>query len=555
MTVRNEKFIRCISMALMSCVLLIASAGCMADDAPPAAIQEQKSTDPPASSLPTSSTLNVQDAQIPMGKSSGIFYEIFVRSYVDSNGDGIGDLNGVTAKLDYLQDLGIKGIWLMPINPSPSYHGYDVTDYYDVNPDYGTLDDLKKLLEEAHKRDIQVIMDLVINHTSSEHPWFLDSAQGSSSSKRNWYVWAEDQQMDTGKLGAWGQQAWHELNDNHYLGVFWGGMPDLNMDNEEVRAELKKIAQYWLELGMDGFRLDAAKHVYEDFQNTGQTPAVVEANRTWWQEFREAVDESKPGAYLAGEVWDSPAVIGPYLDKSFQSAFNFDMAGRIVSMVESERDTDIGSMMSRIYTFYSKSSNGSFVDAPFLTNHDQDRVMTQLNGKLEHAKMAASVLLTLPGNPFIYYGEEIGMRGAKPDEHIREPMRWTEDISKPENTDWEAPISNTETVSVEQQLQDEDSLLMYYKQLIALRNSDPVLQDGGIMSYMSGVPQVAGYVRATQEDKRLVLHNLSGETQSVTLSEAAKGIFGELSFASRKDAVLQDGKVTIPPYSTVVLAP
>lgn len=555
MSVRNEKWIRSILVALMSCILLIISAGCMADDAPPASVQEQKLTDPPASPQPSSLTLNVQDALIPMGKSHGVFYEIFVRAYVDSNGDGIGDFQGVISKLNYLQDLGIKGIWLMPINPSPSYHGYDVTDYYNVNPEYGTLNDLKQLLDEAHKRDIQVIMDLVVNHSSSEHPWFLDSAQGPSSDKRNWYVWAEDQQLDTGRLGAWGQQAWHELHGNHYLGIFWGGMPDLNLDNEEVRTELKKIAQYWLDLGIDGFRLDAAKHVYEDFQHTGQTPEVVEANREWWQEFREAVNQSKPGAYLIGEVWDSPAVIGPYLDQSFQSAFNFDMAGRIVSMVESERDADIGAMMSRIYAFYSKSSDGTFVDAPFLTNHDQDRVMSQLNGNLEHAKMAASVLLTLPGNPFIYYGEEIGMRGAKPDEHIREPMIWTEDLSKPGNTNWKTLLSNTATISVEEQLQDEDSLLMHYKQLIALRNSDQVLQDGGIVSYSSGVPQVAGYVRATQEDQRLVLHNLSGQTQSVTLTEAAKQIFGELSYASREDAVLQDGEVTIPPYSTLVLAP
>lgn len=555
MTVRNEKLIRCAILALMSCSLLITSAGCTAHDAPPAVLQEQQPADSSASSLSSTAALNVQDALIPMGKSSGVFYEIFVRSYADSNGDGIGDFNGITAKLNYLQDLGIKGIWLMPINPSPSYHGYDVTDYYAVNPDYGNLDDLKHLLEEAHKRDIQIIMDLVLNHTSSEHPWFVDSAKGTDSTKRDWYVWAEDQQMDTGKLGAWGQQAWHKRDGNHYLGVFWDGMPDLNMNNEEVRAELKKIAHYWLDLGMDGFRLDAAKHVYEDFQNTGQTPEVIEANRTWWHEFREAVESSKPGAYLAGEIWDAPAVIGPFLDKSFQSAFNFDMAGRMISMVESERDADIGSMMSRIYSFYSKSSNGTFVDAPFLSNHDQDRVMTQVSGKLEHAKMAASVLLTLPGNPFMYYGEEIGMQGAKPDELIREPMRWTEDTNEPENTSWEAPLSNSDTVSVEQQLQDEDSLLLHYKKMIALRNQDPVLQDGGIMSYMSGVAQVAGYVRATQEDKRLVLHNLSGETQSVTLTEAAKGTFGELSFASRVDAVLADGEVTIPPYSTVVLSP
>lgn len=530
------------------CAAALFITGCQTDTTPTQSEVSQLLEQPPP-------TFKIQDALIPMGSSTGVYYEIFVRSFADSNGDGIGDLKGVISKLDYLEDLGIKGIWLMPINPSPSYHGYDVTDYYAIHPEYGTMDDMKQLVSEAHKRGIQIIMDLVINHTSKEHPWFVESAKGAGQPKRDWYMWAEDLQLDSGTQGAWGQQAWHKLGNAHYLGVFWDGMPDLNMDNPEVRAELKRISQFWLDLGLDGFRLDAAKHVYEDFQNTGSTPKVIEANRKWWQEFREGVDEIKPGAYLVGEVWDSPAIIGPYLDRSFQSAFNFDIAGRIISMIQSGRDSDLGSMMSRIYTFYSKSSNGRFVDAPFLTNHDQDRVMTKLGGDVAKAKLAASVLLTLPGNPFMYYGEEIGMLGAKPDEHIREPILWSSVANTPPNTYWRSSLSNPATIPVDKQISDPSSLLNHYKKLIALRNNDTVLQQGGIQSYVSGVPEIAGYVRATKEDTRLVLHNLSPTSQTLKLQADAATAFRELNFSSEAGAMLTDGSVSLPPFSTVVLQP
>lgn len=487
-----------------------------------------------------------------------VYYEVFVRSFYDTNGDGIGDLNGVTAKLDYLKELGVGGIWLMPINASPSYHGYDVTDYYAVNPDYGTLDDLKKLLEEAHKRDIKVIMDLVVNHTSKEHPWFKEALANPSSPYRSWYHFAgKDEQV--AKDGAVGSNPWHKAGDTQYLGIFWEGMPDLNFDEPAVRSEMIKIGQFWLEQGLDGFRLDAAKHIYGDFTSTVNTDEVKAANVKWWQEFRSGLMEKKQDVFLIGEVWDSLAVIAPYFNKALDSAFHFDLADKLIGAANAERDPDIAFTLKRAYGLYSETSGGAFTDAPFLSNHDQNRVMTAVNGNVDHAKMAASLLLTLPGNPFLYYGEELGMKGSKPDEYIREPMPWYAAAAGGEGqTTWEVPKNNTApaSVSVEVQQKDEQSLLAHYKQLLQWRKEEPALRDGTIDEYelAGSPPEVSAFIRVTKTERVLVVHNLSGQAQSVELQATEPyGTFGSISHTSNQAAQLDNGKLTLPPYSSVIL--
>lgn len=485
---------------------------------------------------------------------STVYYEIFVRSFNDSNGDGIGDLKGVTEKLDYLKDLGVGGIWLMPINPSPSYHGYDVTDYYAVNPQYGTMDDLKVLLDEAHKRDIKVIMDLVVNHTSKEHPWFKKSAADPKSSYRSWYTWATPNQTLPSD-GAAGGIPWHPNGKDHYLGIFWEGMPDLNFDNPDVRREMIKVGQFWLKQGLDGFRLDAAKHIYEKFKSTASKPEIKKKNQIWWQEFCQGLNEVKQDAYLVGEVWDSTATIGPYLDHALDSCFNFDLAKTLLSSARSEKSTDIAFSLSRVYDYYNKSSQGAFVDAPFLSNHDQTRVMSELEGNVNHAKMAASLLLTLPGNPFIYYGEEIGMLGMKPDERLREPMVWSDVSSggaQKGQTRWEKPFYNAESkvVPVAAQLKDENSLLNLYKKLISWRNEDQVLGDGGIASYDLKNDSIVSFIRATAKEQRLVVHNLSKDKQTISLPDQT---FASLILFSKPGIVLKDGMLELPPYSTAIL--
>jgi len=483
---------------------------------------------------------------------STVYYEIFVRSFYDSNGDGIGDLNGVTAKLDYLKDLGVGGIWLMPINPSPSYHGYDVTDYYGIQQQYGTMEDFKELLDEAHKRDIKVIIDLVINHTSSKHPWFKAAAADPKSPYRDWYTWSKPGET-LASDGATGAQPWHKSGDGNYLGIFWEGMPDLNFDHPEVRQEMIKIGQFWLKQGVDGFRLDAAKHIYEDFKSQGNLPATKEKNQTWWQEFRKGIEEVHPGAYLVGEVWDSTAKIGPFLAQALDSCFNFDLSKTILSTVNSEKATDIAFNLERIYSFYAKNSDGKFVDAPFLTNHDMNRTMSEVKGNADHAKMAASILLTLPGNPFLYYGEEIGMLGMKPDEQIREPVIWSAATAggAKGQTSWESLVYNKDLKQgVAEQEKDSESLYNHYKKLIQWRNDEPALHDGGIASYKFDNANVLAYQRLTAQAKVLVVHNLSKETQKVVLPDDA---YKTLAQQSKDGAVLSGNSLELPPYSSVIL--
>lgn len=489
---------------------------------------------------------------------SRVFYEIFVRAFYDTDGDGIGDLNGVTAKLDYLQQLGVGGIWLMPINSSPSYHGYDTTDYYAINPEYGTLDDLRRLLDEAKKRDIKVIMDLVVNHSSSEHPWFKEALADPDSPYRSWYTFASaDDKLPSD--GAVDGNPWHRYGSLRYLGIFWSGMPDFNFDEPAVREEMIRIGQYWLEQGVDGFRLDAAKHIYGDFKSTVNSAEVQAANKAWWQEFRRGMNEVNPDAYLIGEVWDSTAVIAPYFDQALDSAFHFDLAGKLLGAAANETDPDLAFTLGRVYNAYAKASGGSFVDAPFLSNHDQNRVMSVLRGNADHARMAAALLLTLPGTPYLYYGEEIGMQGMKPDEYIREPMIWYSDPAGGEGqTTWLASRHNKEAgdVSVEAQLGVEGSLLEHYRTLIGWRNEEPALRDGGIGEYRlePANRSLSAYVRVAKSGRVLVVHNLSGEEQTAELTPSAVyGEFRELARSTGGGASLDGTRLTLPPYSTVIV--
>ncbi|WP_314590252.1 alpha-amylase family glycosyl hydrolase [Paenibacillus terrigena] len=528
-------------------LMLVVAAGCTSDSG------SGKAAGDAGKEAATLKTTPVQTAAAEIDEQpSTVYYEIFVRSFYDTNGDGIGDLNGVTAKLEYLKDLGIGGIWLMPINPSPSYHGYDVTDYYGIQSQYGTMDDFKKLLYEAHKRGIKVIMDLVVNHTSSEHPWFKAAASDKNSPYRDWYTWSKPDQT-LASDGATGAQPWHKSGDDHYLGIFWEGMPDLNFDHPDVRKEMIKVGQFWMKQGLDGFRLDAAKHIYEDFKSQGNLSATKEKNQAWWQEFRKGIEEVHPGAYLVGEVWDSTAKIGPFLAQALDSCFNFDLSKTILSTVNSEKATDIAFNLERIYGFYAKNSNGNFVDAPFLTNHDMNRTMSEVKGNPDHAKMAASILLTLPGNPFLYYGEEIGMLGMKPDEQIREPMVWSAAAVEGAEgqTTWEPFVYNKNMKQgVAEQGKDTESLYNHYKKLIQWRNAEPALHDGGIASYKFENTSVLAYQRLTTQAKVLVVHNLSKEVQKVVLQDDA---YKTLALKSKEGAVLNGTSLELPPYSTVIL--
>jgi len=498
---------------------------------------------------------------------SGVYYEIFVRSFDDSNGDGIGDLNGITARLDYLKSLGVSGIWLMPINPSPSYHGYDVTDYYGINPQYGTMQDFERLLREAHKRGIKVIIDLVLNHSSDQHPWFK-AARDPKSPYHDWYSWAQPD-TDLAAISATGSPAWHALTgapaaassaspawapDTYYLGIFTAEMPDLNYDTPAVRQEMVKVGRYWLKRGVDGFRLDAAQHIYFDLRAQQNDPNILAKNLAWWSEFRQGMNAVDPHAYIVGEVTrDTARELAPWF-KPLSAVFDFPLAARLIDSARQERNLELGRTLSTIDADYRAVSGRNGVDAPFLSNHDQDRVMSQLDGNAQHMRMAAALLLTLPGHPFIYYGEELGMRGVKPDPDIREPMRWDRATDAPGETTWKTSTSHDgPAVSVQAEQADPHSLLHYYSMLIHWRTELSALRDGAVSAYPLANPSVAAYRLDDAHSHLLVVHNLSGQPQRVTLRPAPAAPFSTVLRQSKPGFTLDSHQLTLPAYSTAIL--
>ena len=423
-----------------------------------------------------------------------VFYEIFVRSFKDSNGDGIGDINGLIEKLDYLQDLGVTGLWLMPIHPSPSYHGYDVKDYYTINPDYGTLDDFKRLVAEAKQRNIGIIIDYVLNHTSNEHPWFIAS-QDPQSPYRDWYVWSKTDP---------GQAHWHRASSgDYYYGYFWEGMPDLNYAALEVTEKMNDVARFWLQdIGVDGLRLDAAKYLIEE----GTVIQNSDSTHGWYKNFRPEVKQVKPDAMTIGEVWDLAPISADYAQgDELDLTFDFDLAQAIITGVRARRAEGIARAHRVNQNVFQPLQFGSF-----LTNHDQNRVVSQLVGDLDRAKLAAVIYLTGPGVPFVYYGEEIGMIGRKPDEDIRTPMQWTAEKNAgfTTGTPWRLPYSDYTEKNVETQSADPNSILSFYKQLIALRNQHAALRVGDYVEVKTDNPEVYAALRVSQEEAVLIIVNL-----------------------------------------------
>lgn len=434
--------------------------------------------------------------------SDEVFYEVFVRSFSDSDGDGNGDLRGLINKLPYLHDLGVTALWLMPIMQSPSYHGYDIIDYYTVEADYGTNADFTALVAAAHARGIEVIVDLVLNHTSVEDPWFADSASGPDSSKRDWYLWRDS---DPGTV-SWftGGPAWHPKGGAYYYGFFGAAAPDLNYTNLAVTKQMEDVAEFWLaEMGADGFRMDAIAHLIED----GDQLAGTQQTHDWLAAFDNHVDSIDPHALTVGEVLDTTGGIAGYVtDDEVDLAFEFPLAEQLLASLNAD---DPGGLARQLRLALATYPPGQF--APFLTNHDQERAMSQLGGHPAKANLAASTLLTLPGVPFVYYGEEIGMTGQKPDEMLRTPMQWnaTEHAGFTTGTPWEQVNDDYPTVNVAAQETDPDSLLTRYRTLLGIRAAHRALSLGGLDLLESSCGSVLAFLRRTADgtDTVLVLLN------------------------------------------------
>jgi glycosidase len=438
----------------------------------------------------------------------GVCYEVFVRSFADSNGDGIGDLNGLIRKLDYIndgnpasrRDLGASCIWLMPVAESPSYHGYDVTDYYRVERDYGTNADFKRLVAEAHRRGIAVLVDMVLNHASSQHPFFQEALRDPNSPHRSWFRFSPT----VPGPGPWGGPAWRKspVRDEYYYGVFWEGMPDLNYDTPAVREEANRVADFWLrEMEVDGFRLDAVPYLVEEGNVMSGAPGTHRVLRDYQAHLRSV----KPDVFTVGEVWDSVGAMLPYYPDQLDSYFAFELADALINAV---RRGSAEGMLNGYLRLQRTVPQDRW--SPFLRNHDQTRTLTELRGDVAKAKVAATLLLTLPGLPFVYYGEEIGMSGDKPDEQLRTPMQWSRAANGgfTTGTPWEALQPDWTNVNVAAQDADPASLLNLYRRLIHLRDRNPYLARGELVPLTAANGQVAAYLRRMGGRAVLVVANL-----------------------------------------------
>ena len=472
-------------------------------------------------------------AGAPAWTRGAVCYEVFVRSFYDSNGDGIGDLNGLAQKLDYIKGLGASCIWLMPVAASPSYHGYDVSDYYKVEPAYGTNDDFKRLVKQAHRRGIVVLVDMVLNHSSSEHPYFQAALHDTTSPYRAWYRFAP---QPLGK-GPWGGEAWRRspVRDEYYYGVFWSGMPDLNYETPAVREEAKKIATFWLrEMDVDGFRLDAVPYVVEE----GSCLAGCPGTHAFLREYAAHLRGVKPNAYTVGEVWAGIDAMLPYYPDQLTSYFGFELSDSLLSTVRTGAAAGLLTGFLRL-----QDTLPAYRWSPFLTNHDQTRTLTALGGDVARAKIAATLLLTLPGLPFIYYGEEIGMTGDKPDPRLRTPMQWSprSGVGFTAGKPWEAPQPDSLTTNVAAQDRDPKSLLNLYRQLIHLRGQNEALATGKLIPLSPSSAQVAAYLRRAGDHAVLVVANLGAAPVSGVVLGSRDSVLPPGRYAPRNLLGASDG--------------
>ncbi len=490
-----------------------------------------------------------------------IFYEIFVRSFADSDGDGIGDLNGVTAKLDYLASLGVEGIWLMPINPSPSYHGYDVMDYCDVNPDYGTLADFDNLVAEANSRGIEVVLDFVLNHTSQEHPWFKSAMSSEDSEFRDYYTFVhkdevkakceagEVDMVDDNKyvMGYW-RFPWGEGNtlDHRYIGQFDGSMPDLNYGRvpnmKGAYTAIVDAAKFWMERGAAGLRLDAVKHIYQNETGT--------ENLKLLKQFYSDLKAEYPDIYMVGEVLSGADATAPFM-VALPSLFHFESWWKLHGGLTQWGAKYYAKDMQTSYNTF-RSYNPEFNAAVKLSNHDEDRAMSVLGGNVELAKISAVAIMTTPGQPYIYYGEELGMSNMKAgdDAKVREPMLWGDSYT----TKWRENTAPTATVA--DQLSDEKSLLNFYRLITAARNNTPALQRGTFTPLpWENLPQsMMAWYRSLGDKRVFVLMNASAEEFTHTINynlDDARTIlnYNDGSFVASGSKTA----VTLPAYSVLIV--
>ena len=487
-----------------------------------------------------------------------VFYEIFVYSFCDSNGDGIGDLQGVISKLDYLEELGINGIWFMPVHPSQSYHKYDVRDYYDIDPQYGTLEDMKQLLDECNARGINVITDLVLNHTGNDHAWFTTACDYLRNLPAD--VEPDVNECPYVEYYFFSRESgpnWHAVSgsDWYYEGMFSPNMPDLNLANENVRGEIRDIMTFWLDMGVSGFRLDAAKEFY-----SGSPSQNIEV-LNWIQSTAVSID---PEAYLVAEVWEDFSNVTNYYTSGITSIFNFPFGnanGKIPSVLR-------GAGSATTVASYAKAlaqadaaylaSNPDYIDAPFLSNHDVGRIAGFVNRDEMKMKMAGAMNIFMGGSCFIYYGEEIGMTGSGNDPSKRAPMYWNaardNGVTNPP-PDCELP-EEYPLGSLEEQRNNDASLWNYYRQAIAIRKALPVISHGRVsVEEALNVNCISAQRKTWNDQECIILMNVNTAAAQVDLSAYGDWMLAASLSADGNEIVLNGTTLELPAFGIAILIP
>src|ERR687889_974164 len=494
----------------------------------------------------------------PLWFKDAVFYEIYVRGFYDSNGDGVGDFRGLTEKLDYLEWLGGDCLWLLPMYASPLRDGgYDIADYYAILPEYGTLEDFRRFINAAHARGIRVITDLVVNHTSDQHPWFKEASSAPDSPKRDWYVWSENPEKyreariiftDTEKSN-W---TWCETAQSFYWHRFFSHQPDLNYDNPDVQQAMLDALRFWLDLGLDGFRLDAVPYLYERDGTNGEN---LPETHDFLKVVRRTVDEEYPDRVLLAEANQWPEDVVEYFGEGDEChmAFHFPVMPRMFMALRREDATPILEILARTPEIPENCQWGLFLrnhdelTLEMVTDEERDymyaeyakdprmklnvgirkRLAPLLDNGRDEIELMNAILFSLPGSPVLYYGDEIAMGdnvflGDR--DGVRTPMQWTGDrnggFSRADFAQLYAPplmdpVYGYQAVNVEAQLRTPTSLLRWLKRFIALRKEHPVFGFGPYEPLTPSNPRVFAHVRRWQDDVVLCVHNLARSAQAV----------------------------------------
>lgn len=491
------------------------------------------------------------------------YYQIWIGSFCDSNSDEIGDFEGIISQLDYLNDgdpntgddLGVDGIWLSPMMPSYSYHKYNVEDYFDIDEDFGTLEIFDKFIAECDKRGIKVIIDLVVNHSASTHPYFVKACEELRQGKEDGYARYYNFSKESSSVYS------REVTgtDYYYEGQFTHEMPDWNLSYQGTRDYFEQVVKFWLDRGVDGFRLDAVKY-FTDANTDG------EEFLSW---FYNMAKKYNSDVYVVGEDWDSPSNVCDMYKSGIDSLFNFKFAntdGQYVTTARSGRIKEFVSQLKKYNDNIAKRSKTA-INANFLTNHDMVRVGNMLEET--ELKFAASLYMLSPGNSFTYYGEEIGIEAPNTtnDASYRTAMIWDNDSLPDIYVNGVPKVEQNELGGVKQQLEDEDSLLNVYRRLIKIKNQNPEIARGTITDTVEfDDAKTAGYYVEYNSEKLLIIHNGSDETKTLPITQDIlenPQIRGDVVISNPADynaeenqwhvTIDKDGNLVMPPMSTVVL--